>query len=95
MRSRYSAYALQLIDYVRATWHPNYCPQTLERADKARRWLGLQVKHFRVIDSSHASVEFVARYKIAGQAQRIHEISEFVLENGRWLYTKAHTPPLP
>jgi SEC-C motif domain protein len=31
-------------------------------------------------------VEFVARYKVNGRAHRLHEISRFVREAGKWLY---------
>jgi SEC-C motif-containing protein len=31
-------------------------------------------------------MEFVARYKVGGRAQRLHEISRFVREAGQWLY---------
>ena len=33
-----------------------------------------------------ATVEFVARYKIAGRAYKLHETSRFVREDGRWFY---------
>jgi SEC-C motif domain protein len=91
MRSRYSAYVLRLIDYLRATWHPDFCPATLPPDQPQLRWLGLQVKRHQQIDDRHAIVEFVARYKIGGRAERIHEVSEFVYQNGRWLYTRART----
>jgi SEC-C motif-containing protein len=31
-------------------------------------------------------VEFVARYRMQGQAVRLHERSRFVREGGRWFY---------
>ena len=31
-------------------------------------------------------VEFVARSKLAGRASRLHEVSRFVKEDGRWYY---------
>jgi SEC-C motif-containing protein len=37
-------------------------------------------------------VEFVARYKIGGRAHRLHEISRFVREEGRWLYVDGVFP---
>ena len=37
-------------------------------------------------DASFATVEFVARYKIAGRAFRLHETSRFVREGGQWFY---------
>jgi SEC-C motif-containing protein len=84
MRSRYSAYVIKLEDYLLATWHPNTRPAAIEFGDE--KWLGLEVKRHLQSDSNHATVEFVARYKIAGRAYRLHEISRFVLEGGRWFY---------
>ena len=37
-------------------------------------------------DADHAVVEFVARYRVAGRAVRLHETSRFVREGGRWFY---------
>ena len=34
----------------------------------------------------HAEVEFVARSKLGGRAQRLHEVSRFVRDGGRWYY---------
>ncbi|MBO6555317.1 MAG: hypothetical protein JJ957_02365 [Pseudomonadales bacterium] len=31
-------------------------------------------------------VEFVARYKIDGRGHRLHEISQFRRDNGKWIY---------
>ena len=52
----------------------------------AVRWLGLEVRRHEAADADHAVVEFVARYKIAGRAYRLHEVSRFVREEGRWYY---------
>ena len=85
MRSRYSAFVLGRTDYLRATWHPDHCP-----ADPSpmpgTRWLGLEVRGHRVLDDTHAEVEFVARYRVAGRGVRLHERSRFVKQQGRWLY---------
>ena len=88
MRSRYSAYVLQLGDYLLASWHPTTRPARLELHDDgpALHWLGLQIKRHRVIDNDHAEVEFVARSKRVGRAQRLHETSHFVRLDGRWFY---------
>jgi SEC-C motif-containing protein len=40
----------------------------------------------RTIDSEHAEVEFVARYRVQGKASRLHELSRFTLRDGRWYY---------
>jgi SEC-C motif domain protein len=85
MRSRYSAFATGRTDYLRATWHASTRPTDLALAPDTR-WLGLAVKGFRELDADHAEVEFVARSRVAGRGQRLHETSRFVREGGRWLY---------
>ncbi len=87
MRSRYSAYVLRLEPYLLATWHVRTRPLALDLAsDKDTRWLGLEIIKHEASGSDSASVEFVARYRIAGRAHRLHENSRFLRENGRWYY---------
>lgn len=87
MRSRYSAYVLGLEDYLRATWHPATCPVALGLDAVPRpQWLGLTVKVHTPLDETHATVEFVARYKLNGRAFKLHETSRFERVDGRWLY---------
>jgi len=83
MRSRYSAYVLGHIDYLLATWHPSTAPGALELPPV--KWLGLQVRHAQVSGTAGV-VEFVARWRDGGRGVRLHEISRFVLEDGRWRY---------
>jgi SEC-C motif-containing protein len=86
MRSRYSAYVRELEDYLLATWHASTRPEALNLAAAAQpKWLGLEVKaHSQSGDE--ATVEFVARCKVGGRAQRMHELSRFRREAGRWYY---------
>lgn len=87
MRSRYSAYVLGLEPYLLATWHRSTRPAALNLADEAgTKWLGLAVKRHQALDQTHAIVEFVARYRIAGRGHRLHEISNFIREDGCWFY---------
>ncbi len=90
MRSRYTAYTLNAEAYLLATWHPSTRPKSLPLdANDKTRWLGLEVKRFAVdaADENRAVVEFVARFKVGGnRAERLHEISRFVREGGRWFY---------
>ncbi len=87
MRSRYTAYTLLSEDYLLATWHPSTRPSTLGLADDVpTKWLGLDVKRHEQQGADHAIVEFVARYKVNGRAHRLHEVSRFVREEGRWFY---------
>ena len=95
MRSRYSAYVLTLEPYLLATWHASTRPPALglesngeadKQAKQKTRWLGLEIKRHQLTGTDSASVEFVARYKTAGRAQRMHETSRFLREDGRWYY---------
>lgn len=86
MRSRYSAFVLQMGPYVLATWHASTRPATMD-FDAKTKWLGLTVKSFRDTGPDRAEVEFVARYRVGGgSAVRLHERSRFVRENGTWFY---------
>jgi SEC-C motif domain protein len=86
MRSRYSAHVLDARDYLLATWHPSKRPAELAPMEPGLRWLGLEVKRCADSDADHATVEFVARSKLGGRAHRLHELSRFVREGGRWYY---------
>lgn len=86
MRSRYTAFVRDLTDYLLATWHPSTRPSTLEPNPEGLRWLGLEVRRHSVQDADHATVEFVARSKLGGRAQRLHETSRFVRDDKRWFY---------
>jgi SEC-C motif-containing protein len=86
MRSRYSAFTMQLKDYLRTTWHPRTRPQSLE-IEPLQKWLGLKIVATRATGTDSAEVEFIARFRIGGgSAARLHERSRFVREDGRWLY---------
>lgn len=89
MRSRYSAYVLGQIEYLLATWHPSTSPGDLELSPV--KWLGLQVLHAQSAGDAGV-VEFVARLRDgSGRAQRMHETSRFVREDGRWYYIDGET----
>ncbi len=88
MRSRYSAYALHLSDYLLATWYGESSPGEIDFPPT--KWLGLEIKH--AITSGDAGVvEFIARYRDStGRAHRLYEISRFLREGAgeaaRWYY---------
>ena len=83
MRSRYSAYVVGLIDYLLATWHPSTSPGELELSPV--KWLGLEVRHAEASGDAGV-VEFIARCRVNGRGQRLHETSRFVRDAGRWYY---------
>ena len=86
MRSRYSAFVLDELQYLLDTWHPDTRPAQLEPNPTDLKWLGLQIKQHQQQDADHATVEFVARYRQAGRATRLHETSQFLRVGGQWLY---------
>ena len=86
MRSRYSAYVQDRLDYLLATWHPSQRPTRLEPNPPGLKWLGLELRRHTAIDADHATVEFVARSRLGGRAERLHELSRFVREDERWFY---------
>ena len=98
MRSRYTAYTLQHVEYLLRTWHPDTRPKHLT-LDADIRWLGLKLKHTDAGQPGDLKgrVEFIARFKIGSRADRIHEDSRFVFANNGWLYVDGeikHQPAL-
>ena len=92
MRSRYSAFVLDRLDYLLDTWHPDTRLVSLEPNPPGLKWLGLDIKHTSQIDARHAIVEFVARSRLAGRAHRLHEISRFAAIDDRWYYVDGEFP---
>ena len=91
MRSRYTAYTMLREEYLLSTWHPSTRPTLLGLANEApKKWLGLEIKRHETQQTDHALVKFVARYKVNGRALRLHEVSHFVFDNGRWFYVDGN-----
>ncbi|NHR05645.1 YchJ family protein [Chromobacterium haemolyticum] len=90
MRSRYTAYARGDEAYLLASWHPSTRPPALDLAADAGvvKWLGLEVLATEAGGEADAEgvVEFAARYKVSGKAERMRERSRFAREDGRWFY---------
>ncbi|MEO6147817.1 MAG: YchJ family metal-binding protein, partial [Sulfuriferula sp.] len=71
-------------------WHASTRPASLDlHASLQPTWLGLKIIAQAIQDETHATVEFVARSKLGGRAQRLHEVSRFVFETGRWFYVEG------
>ena len=110
MRSRYTAYGQRNAPYLLATWHASTRPTApLFDAEEKLHWLGLEVKSALRLrqrkaepaeqaDQDRDTVEFVARFKVGGRAERLHEVSNFVREPDpadgalRWYYVDGHFP---
>lgn len=91
MRSRYSAYVLNKADYILATWHPRFRPLDI-RLDKNLKWLQLTIMNVSQRDTE-ATVEFEARLLKDKCVNALHELSDFICEQGRWFYTEGQMLP--
>lgn len=104
MRSRYAAYAVGKVDYIRATTDPNG-PQwepdeerwnaSIRHFSRNTRFVGLQILDHQE-DGDRGMVRFYARLSHAGQDASFGEESQFVRRDGRWLYhsgARATPPP--
>jgi SEC-C motif-containing protein len=87
MRSRFSAYALGDVDYVRRTWHSSTRPRVLA-LDTDLRWDRLDVLGTSLggLFDTEGTVEFRAFYRAGRGAGSQHEVSRFVREGGEWVY---------
>ncbi|MYN16851.1 hypothetical protein GTP81_08810 [Rugamonas sp. FT107W] len=105
MRSRYTAYVQRNEPYLMTTWHASTRPaEPIMSKEEKLQWLGLEVKSALRLrqrkaedaDPTTDTVEFVARFKTNGRAQRLHEISNFVREPAegglRWFYVDGSFP---
>jgi len=94
MRSRYSAYALGLVDYIMDTTHPRSPIRNPNRVIwrsellqfcKETKFCGLEIIEFIDGDDT-ATVTFIARLEQGGQDVTFKEKSSFSKEGGRWFY---------
>ena len=96
MRSRYSAYVTGDENYLLNTWHSTTRPTVLGlKDDTATKWIGLDIKSTcqgTELDDQ-GTVEFIARYKINGKAECLHETSRFKKEQGNWFYLDGVIQP--
>lgn len=90
MRSRYSAYVSANTDWLRKSWHPDTCPETLD-LEPDTRWLGLKIVHTHGggPQDLEGEVAFVARFRIHGRGQRLEERSFFSRVGGLWVYVSG------
>ena len=86
MRSRYAAFVMLDEPYLLATWHASKRPTSVP-LDRATKWLGLRIVAAPAARDDAGEVEFIARFRVGGgRAARLHELSRFVREAGRWYY---------
>ena len=92
MRSRYSAYTLQEIPYIRDTNHPDSREDWDEAGatawSKSSTWQGLDILETEAggPDDERGVVEFVARFSMKGEDLAHRERAVFERAEGRWYF---------
>ncbi|WP_407296095.1 YchJ family protein [Stutzerimonas zhaodongensis] len=98
MRSRYSAYVLGLVDYLRNTTLPaqqqSLDLQAMKEWSATSTWLGLEVEDSQLLGGKpeHALVSFTARWHDVAGEHAQHERSAFVQNEGRWYFIDPTVP---
>lgn len=99
MRSRYTAYTLANIDYIKKTMHGkplvNFNEQEAMRWAQSVYWLGLRVIRSWQDSEDSGFVEFIASYLDNGSVKIMHETSEFLKINDGWFYIDGQPIPEP
>ncbi len=92
MRSRYSAFALGMIDYLMDTTHPDHrqglTSEVLEQQSHSTTWLGLKILETEAggEQDTHGRVRFVAQFSSGDQQAELRENSRFERLNDHWYY---------
>jgi SEC-C motif-containing protein len=100
MRSRYTAYTLVDVDYIKKTLAPesrsDFDPKTTKDWAQNAKWKGLKINSTAkgTASDTKGTVEFTATYEQDGEGFDHHEVSEFRKDDkGQWLFVDgdAHT----
>jgi SEC-C motif domain protein len=92
MRSRYTAYALQMMPYLTSTLHPgqrhDYDEAGAARWAMESQWEGLEIVDAPAVsaDSNTGMVEFKATYRRNGEQIVHHERAEFRKSGDTWYF---------
>ena len=98
MRSRYSAYVKEQIDYLAQTLHPKerptFDPAAAREWAKSAQWLGLEIMWAKGGPADEqGQVEFVARFNQNGADHAHHEVSRFRKVDGQWYFLDGRVIP--
>jgi SEC-C motif-containing protein len=99
MRSRYTAYSLAQIDYIKSTMKGKALIgfNELEVTKWAQTvvWTGLKVIQSYIETPEKGFVEFSATFMEGEQLKTIHELSEFHQEHTIWFYVDGENKQVP
>lgn len=89
MRSRYTAYTKNNLDYIKSTMQgpaaEGFDKESALSWAKKITWLGLEVIDAQQ-NGDKGQVEFIAQYLEKRREKHIHEVSQFERVEGRWFY---------
>ena len=88
MRSRYTAYAKNNLDYIEQTMRGAALEQFKQKGGEGVEWIKLEVLCSEE-EGDEGTVQFIATFRHQGEERLLHEISSFKKVNGRWYYTKG------
>ncbi|MEE4359159.1 MAG: YchJ family protein [Desulfococcaceae bacterium] len=100
MRSRFSAYAKKITDYIVKSTHPDQrqadSPQTVEDWAQNTRWHSLNILECTDggPEDTEGSVEFVADYTEKNKRKKHHELAQFKKKDGKWFFYDAGLPQI-
>jgi len=95
MRSRYSAFAAQAIDYLEDSLLPgtrgDFDRQSVADWARTSEWTGLDILSTEAggENDREGMVEFAARFRLEGEDRVHHERARFAKKDGRWYYVEG------
>lgn len=99
MRSRFTAYGQVNLDYIESTHakevRDGFNRSAAESTAKSVEWISLEIcgTSGGGENDDTGVVEFMARFKKNGEMQVHHERSNFLREDGRWVYVDGKMNP--
>ncbi len=93
MRSRYSAYTIEDVNYLKETLtaaqQADFSSEETRKWARESQWHGLEIKETEGggENDEHGSVEFAAHFTSNGQQHTHYEKALFEKTDGRWLYS--------
>ena len=92
MRSRYTAYATENVDYILSTTHASKTAEV--KREEVSQWSkNTEWKRLEILSTpSDDKVEFVAYFRENGDMKQHHELASFKQEAGKWYFYDAEFP---
>jgi SEC-C motif-containing protein len=99
MRSRYAAFVVGRVDYIKESTHPRerrgFDVQATRAWSEQSEWKGLSILGTRDggEGDNRGTVEFVARYSREDEDVEHHEVASFKKTGGRWYFMDGRMVP--